>query len=145
MTRDFEVVSNGFQPLLLGMTRPEIDSVLGEMSIADHYALEGEGAFRYEVAPVRFVIRAGRAVELGITPPATVLFQGRSLFDDFDAWRHVIAEDGDPQEVLGFVILRKLGLTLTGFHDGDRGQLAVTAFEPGRWDLLRDKMKPLRL
>lgn len=55
----------------------------------------------------------------------------------------LVAEDGDAQEVLGFVVLLNLGLTVTGVHDDDPGQLAVTAFRRGRWDKLRDQMRSL--
>ncbi len=78
-------------------------------------------------------------------PSARVLFEGKSLFDDPSVWRDLVAADNDAREVLGFIVLPNLRLTLTGFHDGDSGQRSISAFEPGRWDRLENEMKPLKL
>jgi hypothetical protein len=77
-----------------------------------------------------------------MTPPANVLFQGKSLFQDPSVWRAIIAEDGNAQECLGFIVLPESCLTLTGFHDNNPSQLAVTAFERGRWDAMQGEMTP---
>lgn len=142
---EFLIEDNGFSPLLIGMSRREIDQVLGELPKPDGTGLNGEEAFRYSGSHVRVVTRQDRAVEMAIVPPAIVLFRGEPLFESDSIWRHIVAADGDARETLGFIVLRKLGLTLTGFHDGDQSQLAVTAFEPGRWDQLEGEMQPLRL
>ena len=142
---EFQIDEDGFRPLLLGMSRPEIDEVLNELPKADGAGLKGEEAFRYIGSRVRVVMRKDRAVEIALVPPAKVLFQGKPLFDGGSVWRDIVAADGDAQETLGFIVLRKLGLTLTGFHDGAREQLAITAFEPGRWDVFEREMQPLRL
>ena len=47
-------------------------------------------------------------------------------------------------EYVGFIVFLGLGLTLTGFHDGNDSQRAVTAFARGRWDHLRSKLRPFR-
>ncbi len=140
---EFQIGGSGFPPLLIGMSRREIDEMLGELPKADGAGLNGEEALRYG-SHVRVVTRQDRAVEIALVPPAIVLFQGKPLFEGGSVWRDIVAADGDAQETLGFVVLRRLGLTLTGFHDGDREQLAITAFEPGRWDVLEHEMRPLR-
>jgi hypothetical protein len=50
----------------------------------------------------------------------------------------------DPElvEVLGFVLSLKLGLSFSGFHDGDLSQMAIHAFQRGDWDRFRKRMKP---
>ncbi|EIJ45150.1 hypothetical protein GWL_45900 [Herbaspirillum sp. GW103] len=50
--------------------------------------------------------------------------------------------DGNPYESVGFIVLLNLGITLTGFHDDDIYQRAVTVFTRGRWDDLLQKLKP---
>ena len=42
--------------------------------------------------------------------------------------------DGAPVEAFGFVILRKLGIAITGLQDGDVSQLALTVFSTGDFD-----------
>ena len=45
----------------------------------------------------------------------------------------------DPRLLLGFVIFYDLGLTLTGFHDGDVDQRGATLFIKGAHDVRRPK------
>ncbi len=59
--------------------------------------------------------------------------------------RKLVAADGGPLLDLGFIIFLKLGLTLTGFHDNDESQKAVTLFERGTYDDSLAEMKPFRL
>ncbi len=71
--------------------------------------------------------------------PATgcVTLNGFDLFaaDEADALRFVQAASQDSLfEDLGFIISPALGMTLTGFHDRDPSQKAITVFERGLWD-----------
>lgn len=84
----------------------------------------------------------GGLAEVGIPP------EGKPTLHSLDpltraGFTRLLAEDGDAQETLGFVVLLNLGITVTGVHDDDASQLAVTAFRRGRWDGLREKMRPL--
>jgi hypothetical protein len=72
-------------------------------------------------------------------PGADVNLKGIDVFKDTDAFAKLIKEGRKPFEYMGFVILLDLGVTLTGFHDNDESQKALTAFARGRWDHLRDK------
>ncbi|WP_156349128.1 MULTISPECIES: hypothetical protein [unclassified Sphingomonas] len=126
------------------MTRSQVDKVLGDHPKVDRASLNGEEAFRYHGNHVRVVFRHDRAVEVALVPPVDVTFRGRSIFSNSEIWRDLAELDGDAKETLGFIVLCNLGLTLTGFHDGDSAQLAVTAFEYGRWDALKDQMRRLR-
>ena len=142
---EFRIVSNGIHPLLLGMDREQLDRAMGEESTSDSAHLPNEVAIRYPAANARVVMRDGRAVEVSLVPPAKVLFEAKSLFDGSSVWRELVGTDGDARLVLGFIVLPRLGLTLTGFHDRDIGQLAVTSFERGRWSSLEGQMKPFEL
>jgi len=53
----------------------------------------------------------------------------------------LILKDGSPYEYVGFIIMLQLGMTLTGFHDADESQKAVTVFSPGRWDQLKPQFR----
>ncbi len=140
---EFRIVPGGIHPLLLGMDRDQTTRTMGEEPTTSASLLPDEEVLRYGDA--RVVMRDGRAVEVSLVPSARVLFEGKALFDDPSVWRDLVAADGDAREVLGFIVLPHLRLTLTGFHDGDRGQRSVSAFEPGRWDRLECEMRPLRL
>lgn len=142
---EFKIVRNGFDPLLLGMSRSEAVSVIGMRPTSDQPCLRGEHALRFYPPYVRIVFRDDCSVELSLVPPNKVVFKGRSLFEDNSVWQELVALDGDARETLGFIVLRNLCLTLTGFHDGDHSQLAVTAFEHGRWDQFEGEMVPFSL
>lgn len=141
----FHIIPGGFDPIRIGMSRAEIDAVLAEPPRVDHAAEQDEQAFVYRDGCVRVVMRGDRAVELAISPPVQAFFRGAPLFGHPSTWRDIVAADGDAKETLGFIVLLRLRLTLTGFHDDDRAQLAITAFEPGRWDFVIDRMKPFTI
>lgn len=44
--------------------------------------------------------------------------------------------DGAPVDVYGFIVLRNLGIAVTGIHDADDSQLAITVFMHGAFDSL---------
>ena len=81
-------------------------------------------------------MRDGVLVEVSVTPPADVRFEGQSLFENDEGWRSLVALDGGEEEAVGFLVLRNLGLALSGLHEGEVEQRAITAFEKGRWDCL---------
>ncbi|NHZ93646.1 hypothetical protein F2P45_32300 [Massilia sp. CCM 8733] len=82
-------------------------------------------------------------VELGFSSELTELtFQGHPLFlePSKKIFKVMIELDGAPYELLGFIILLNLGITMTGFHDDDEEDKAVTVFARGRWDEKLKKM-----
>jgi hypothetical protein len=88
------------------------------------------------------IMEGDRLVEAGFAPDMPVSICGIHPFTDPDAFASLCELDGSPCEVLGFVVFRRLGITLTGFHDKDESQKALTAFTSGRWDVLESQMKP---
>lgn len=50
--------------------------------------------------------------------------------------RAVCILDGNPIDLYGFIVLRNLGLAITGIHDDDISQLAITVFQEGAFDAL---------
>ncbi len=76
-----------------------------------------------------------------------VKYKGLKIFDDstLATLQALIAEDGSPYTYLGFIVLMKLGFTLTGFHDNDRSQLAITMFPRGAWDARIPKLKQFQM
>jgi hypothetical protein len=133
---EYRVVPNGgLHPLLLGMTGDQVLRVMSEQpEILKSRSIPSEEVWRFALSNARLSMRDGIVVEVSITPPASVRFEGQSLFEDDEAWRSLVALDGEEEEALGFLVLRNLGLALSGLHDGDVEQRAITAFEKGRWD-----------
>jgi hypothetical protein len=59
-----------------------------------------------------------------------------------DVVRRLAADDPDVKETFSFLVFLRLGITLTGFHDGEESDLSVTVFKPGLWDERVPSMKP---
>ena len=87
-------------------------------------------------------------VELGFSRNISELcFYGKAVFSlpELDVINQIIDADNHPYFLLGFVVFLSLGITLTGFHDENEDQKAVTVFEKGRWDSMKANMKPFKL
>jgi hypothetical protein len=93
---------------------------------------------------VRYDAQKETAVEIGLMAPAQALYHGQDLLALRDPIGLLQADDATPMEYVGFLIFLRLGLTLTGFHDDDESQKALTLFQAGRWDHLIQKMKPFQ-
>lgn len=77
---------------------------------------------------------------LGLTFKDTPVFVGRPL----KVYKDFLKEDNEPYESVGFIVLFKIGVTLTGFHDNSPDDRAVTLFQKGRWDPYKTDLKPYR-
>jgi hypothetical protein len=144
MKQNFEIISYvGAKPLLFGMTEAQVESLVGR-PLGTMLNNLGERNAQYELFSVRYSHQSGALLEIGFSSGAKVMIHGLDLFGDKEAFPKLLREDSCPFEYFGFVILLDLGITLTGFHDNDASQLAVTAFVRGRWDHLKDKFKKLR-
>ena len=130
-----------------GMAEPEMIQVLGKPKLKrDAQGDEKEVRFFFEPR-VTVVVGQGTlgVVEVGVVPSVPIICAGIDVFGDPDAFRKLVGLDGAPREFVGFIVLLKLGITLTGFHDKDPSQLAATAFASGRWDALWPKAKAFEL
>ncbi|BEV71367.1 hypothetical protein THUN1379_08490 [Paludibacterium sp. THUN1379] len=106
---------------------------------------EKEVKFHFRDFILRFDANSGGLRECTLLPGCNAKVNGYSVewFDGFLNW--LALEDGDLKEVYGFVLSLKLGLAVTGFHDGDESQKAIHAFRHGDWDMFLGEMKPFKL
>jgi hypothetical protein len=139
----------GVGKLKFGMTRDEVARILGK---PDDLETDSEGEvreFRSENGlQTVYSTRDRQLVEIGFSSNTeTLTFNNTSLFTNkpLDAFRMLLAADKQPYELLGFIVLLNLGITLTGFHDKATDERAVTVFIRGRWDSMKNKLKPFRL
>jgi len=139
----FEIESYvGARPLLFGMTEEQAESAVGR-PLKTWVNNLGEKDSQYESFSIRYSPQSGTLVEIGFSSDANVVIRGMELFRQPELFPKLLQEDSCPYELLGFVILLDLGITLTGFHDNDPDQLAITAFTRGRWDHLKGKFRKI--
>lgn len=103
----------------------------------------GETVFAYPDIQLTFD-DAGLA-EVGVAPQADPVVDGARPLSSKADFERLVRDDGQAQQMFGFIVLETLGLTITGVHDGDTEQLALTAFRTGRWARLRDQMTPFQI
>jgi hypothetical protein len=140
----FEIISYlGAKPLLFGMTENQAEQLIGPPSRISTNNL-GEKNTSYESFGIRYSPHTGGLVEIGFSKSAKVSFLGIDVFQESTAFERILQEDTSPYESVGFIVLLDLGITLTGFHDDDEQQKAITVFERGRWDHLKSKFKKFR-
>ena len=128
----------GVGPLRFGMNQEEVVSTFGtpEQKTQNHV---GNTVLWYQELNATF--ENGALVEVGLRPNKEVLVLGVRPFYDPEGFSRLCELDGMAQEVLGFIVLEKLGIAMTGFHDGNVDQRAITAFAFRRWDAFKPKMK----
>lgn len=133
---------NGIGPLRFQMAQDEVESLLGPPArrMKDR---DGEIELMYPTLSARFDPNSRSLVEVSFLPGSELIVDGIYIFEDRSGFATLAFRDGDPRERVGFVLLYRFGVAMTGFHDNDESQLAVTAFCSGRWDSLRSSTKPL--
>jgi hypothetical protein len=127
--------------LKFGMNHDDIVASMGE-PLRSTTSRGGNTILWYDDNKLNLILENDHLVEVGFAPDMPVSIRGIHPFTDPDAFASLCKLDGSPCEVLGFIVFRRLGITLTGFHDKDESQKALTAFTSGRWDALESQMKP---
>lgn len=136
----------GVGALHFGMEKSEVESLVGPPIISDTGFLgEATEYRRGNELLTTYDQKNHTLVEIGIGRRIVELeYEGMEIFTmpPLEVLRKLIELDGSPFECVGFIVLLELGMTLTGFHDGDIDQKAVTVFERGRWSDLIPDLKP---
>ena len=117
----------GVEQLTFGMSPSDVAARLGSPATVTTNRL-AEDVYRYEAMLLTFD-REGLA-EIGMLPESNPCVGGLQVLaaENFD---ELLELDGAPQETLGFIVLRRLGLTITGVHDGEAANWRQPPSEEG--------------
>ena len=144
---DYHILEHsGAGPLRFGMVRAEIENILGPPSRSStrggglRLSWDGSVSTKLERS------HAGSELtlcEIGFSRNGPrVIWCGYDVFGNFpDFVRKACAQDAAPLSGFGVLLLRDLGLSITGF-DGPEEDRAITVFPKGRWDNALDGMEP---
>lgn len=100
---------------------------------------EGVEEYEYDQFVVRFNPTTSTVRECTLLPYADATIGGIAVTWDRNFLRLVCEQDPSPRDVHGFIVLLRLGIAVTGIHDDDDSQLALTVFSEGEFnDLLPD-------
>jgi hypothetical protein len=132
----------GARPILFGMTPSDVRNVLGlEPEWVDIMATENRKMRDYypEFTGVDYD-NNDQVYSVSFSPLGKIelWFGSVDLFDD-EAGINPIAvflkADANPYESYGFIIFDKIGVAVTGYHDNDKSQRALTVYKKGTWGL----------
>jgi cation diffusion facilitator CzcD-associated flavoprotein CzcO len=132
----------GAGPIEFGMTQDQVVAVMGRPAMT-RKTRGGDIELRFADCAVRLGPDSTVA-EIGFSPRTQVTVEGIDVFNDPGSLGKLLARDGEAMESVGIVVLLKLGIALSGFHDGDEDQKSVTLFRRGRWDAARGELVPFR-
>jgi hypothetical protein len=138
----------GALPIQFGMPRIRVHELLGPPE-STNPVWDGSGIIDYwhdSRVNVGYD-RAGTVNHIGFVPGEHELrFLGSVLWSaeqQPDPNPELLRRDAAPRESLGILVFPRLGITTTGYHDGDDNQRALTAFPSGAWDqFLQDSTAP---
>ena len=125
--------------LQLGVsTKPDCKNRFGDPSNV-RTNREGVEEFHYPEFILRFDPHAGTLTECTLLPRTNAVIANVIVTWDQAFLREACEKDGAPKDVYGCIVLTEFGIAVTGIHDNDESQLAVTVFEEGAFDsLLKD-------
>ncbi|QSX37100.1 hypothetical protein [Shewanella sedimentimangrovi] len=130
-----------FGPIKFGMSEAEVFNSLGK-PICTRTNNENELEYHYNGFIVRFDAVSKKVREGTFLPKESGMLQVNDISLDWqgDVLKELCRIDGDPHEFYGYIVLFNLGVCLTGFHDGDDAQKAISAFRKGDWDQFKRDM-----
>jgi hypothetical protein len=102
-----------------------------------------------ELHYAEFIVRLDRSTskvsECTLLPRADATIDGIDITWDKQFLQLVCERDGSPKDVYGFIVLNNLGIAVTGIHDDDESQLAITAYSAGAFDDLLPESVPFEI
>jgi hypothetical protein len=131
-------------PIHFGMPANLVEAALG---LAERTRKNGDETVTSRFSSALKVVEAeAGVVEVSIHHPCNKLRLGDCrLFQEPPSrvLAHLCALDGNPQQIVGIIVLLNLGISLTGFEPDDEPyERSVTAFARGRFDKYRDRLVP---
>lgn len=129
-------------PIRFGMCPEEVAAVVGvpERTFPDAFGNRTESRRGYSVG---YDATSGRLNEV-VLSKGELFFHGVDLFCVTDVISFLRKYDPHPQVAVGMIFFPKLGLRLSGFHDGDERQKAIGLTTMGHWDEFADDFIPFQ-
>ncbi len=98
------------------------------MPVSERITRLGNIEYEYAYFILRFNANTSKFFECTLLPYAQAIINSTVITWDKDFLKKLCQIDGAPKNSYGFIILSKFGLAVTGIHDDDDSQLAITVF-----------------
>ena len=141
MTQTHEFLpGHGTSLVRFGMTPDEVAKALGPIRKSrrnkkDHLVEYRDDGSRVEYSQSEGVLEMSFAKPTRLMLGTTDLLAGNPV-------ELLMTLDDEPMEEVGFLMFFKIGLAMTGLHDGKKSQEAITLFRDGTWP--RHDAKPYK-
>ncbi|MCE9545771.1 MAG: hypothetical protein K8T25_09685 [Planctomycetia bacterium] len=134
MKLDFELEPyKGALPVTFGMSEEQVAEILGPIEYAEQEPDGSLSEFR-EGMRVGYCSPPRHVVEISFTPGETLYFDGIGLLGRNDLCKLLLRYDSHPKELLGFMVFLELGVSISGYHDREKGHRAINVFSRGLYD-----------
>jgi hypothetical protein len=133
---------SAFGPLSFGETTTYGCGLLLGEPLKKRINRKGVEEYEYEQFIVRFDPKTSTVRECTLLPYAEATINGITVTWDRNFLRLACEQDQSPRDMFGFIVLQRLGIAVTGVHDNDASQLAITAFSKGEFDDLLSESTP---
>ncbi len=138
LMQSFEIIPHrGALPIELGFDDRQVESILGQPNADSEF--QGKREQFFTTCNVAYGVDH-KVVHIGLLPEAHVKYGLHDAFTDA-AFQQMLRDDGEPMIAFGIIYLLHLGITLSGFHDSDFSQKAITVFRQGEHDSLKVRME----
>lgn len=114
-------------------TKNDAISSFGKPSVERKTRL-GNVEYKYNDFILRFDSLTSMLLECTLLPYVKATINGIKVTWDKAFLKKICELDGTPKNSYGFIVLGKLGLAITGIHDSDESQLAITIFHKSELD-----------
>jgi hypothetical protein len=134
----------GLGSIQFGMSPADVAAVLGQPTSESRS--DGDVELYYDNHMNCFFDQNSKLFQIGATRRAKgLMLSSTDIFatESFLVLRTIERNFGNCYEMLGFIVFPEAGITLTGFHDGDESQKAMTLFPKGLWDKYRSEFTPI--
>ncbi len=129
-------------PLRFGMAPEEVASLVGvpDRVFPDPFDNRSESRSGYSLGYDANSAQLSEAV----FSTGELFFHGVNLFGVEDVIDFLRQFDPSPKTAVGIVFFLNLGLSLTGFHDGEEDQKSITVARKGHWDEFVEDFVPFQ-
>lgn len=136
----------GVGQLQFGMSRNKVAELMGVPDDVDIDAVEKEVTeYRHDSRiTLVYSLDDDKLIEIGFGPNIkNLVFNNIRMFCENPeiVIKNLMTFDDKPFEHVGFIVFFELGITLAGIFDRDDSDKAITVFNKGRWDFMKQKMK----
>lgn len=132
----------GPMPLRFGMIPVEVAAFVGapDRFFSDPFGNRSESRSGFSLG---YDADSGQLIE-AVFSKCELFYQGENLFLISDVIDFLRKYDDSPQFAVGVIFFLRIGLSLTGFQDGDEDQKSISVTRRGHWDEFLEELIPFK-